>query len=625
MIKFGKIIIPLFFVLSALTIFYWGCTSSTAPDQITTPVISSVSPERGPVGIRATLSGRHFTDDKGKVLFRDTEADILSWKDTSIAFVVPSDAIPGDIQVKVYDTSSNSIYFLVENRYIDSIVPGSAVPGMEVTIYGSNLGSVQGIVAFDTLEAEIISWSNSKVVVIVPEGATSCNIELRAQGLFSNIIGFGVEDIFIARIEPSRGIPGSQVTIYGRYFGETPSRVTIENKNMEIINWSDTLITAKIPVDAITGDIYVHRGSKQSNGLQFNIEGVYITSVVPDFAPIGSEVEIHGSFYGAEEVNLFFGDIQAEILEWSNTLIRAIVPENTQSGNIYVQAHGMISNGLNFDVMLFSITSIEPENAIPGQKVEIYGYLFGQSQGTVLFNSIEAEIINWSDTLIVTRIPEEATSGNVIVQRYGENSNSYYYEISQNPTLLQRLLLTNSVEVTFRGFGISQSCERDWYGRTTCDTSSGGYMSITAKSEDWYNQYISWEDSSFSLDFELESFGYNEFWVVDLHINGFLSSSGDEIIRIYSSFSISSGTAHHSSNRGAGVNLKNIPFSQIGDLEDGIIFHAEGFEAADIYISAGYYWGSNDMDSEDRNGGTILIDPLKEGYPPEFTVRFWQK
>jgi hypothetical protein len=78
------------------------------------------------------------------------------------------------------------------------------------------------------------------------------------------------------------------------------------------------------------------------------------------------------------------------------------------------------------------ITSIEPESGTVGTIVIISGSYFGSSEGTVTFNGIEArEIISWTDTEIVTRVPPGATTGPVVVHTAeGKVSNDVIFTVT---------------------------------------------------------------------------------------------------------------------------------------------------------------------------------------------------
>ena len=91
-----------------------------------------------------------------------------------------------------------------------------------------------------------------------------------------------------------------------------------------------------------------------------------------------------------------------------------------------------------YDLVLWSmvkIASISPDSGAVDIPVTIRGSGFGYSQGTstVTFGGGVAEVAEWSDTLIVTQVPFEATSGDVVVTVGTEHSNSVYFRVT-NPS-----------------------------------------------------------------------------------------------------------------------------------------------------------------------------------------------
>jgi hypothetical protein len=71
-----------------------------------------------------------------------------------------------------------------------------------------------------------------------------------------------------------------------------------------------------------------------------------------------------------------------------------------------------------------SITSLSPSSGRAGASVTIKGSNFGAVQGTstVKFNGVAAAVVSWSATSIVTKVPEGATTGEVVVTVLGEAS-----------------------------------------------------------------------------------------------------------------------------------------------------------------------------------------------------------
>ena len=78
---------------------------------------------------------------------------------------------------------------------ISSISPPDALPGEVVTISGAYFGQAQdsSTVTFNTLNAGTInSWTDQKILVIVPEGAVTGPVFVTVSGKPSNTFSFGV-------------------------------------------------------------------------------------------------------------------------------------------------------------------------------------------------------------------------------------------------------------------------------------------------------------------------------------------------------------------------------------------------------------------------------------------------
>lgn len=101
------------------------------------------------------------------------------------------------------------------------------------------------------------------------------------------------------------------------------------------------------------------------------------------------------------------------------------------------------------------ITSIEPEHAKPGTRVAIIGKFFGEeaSGNSVQFNGKQATAISsWSDTRIEVEVPENATSGDVIVTVGDMESNGFPFIVDDDLDLYP--MLQTSVVCGTKFFGI---------------------------------------------------------------------------------------------------------------------------------------------------------------------------
>jgi len=110
------------------------------------------------------------------------------------------------------------------------------------------------------------------------------------------------------------------------------------------------------------------------------------------------------------------------ITNWTDNTITVKVPASGGSSNGAVDGSVKVvlsqpSNSVLFDVQAPHITSLSPGSGGPGQWVTINGADFGPTTGRVVFRKVGSEIdgasvtcatANWTDTRILTKLPENA-------------------------------------------------------------------------------------------------------------------------------------------------------------------------------------------------------------------------
>lgn len=76
--------------------------------------------------------------------------------------------------------------------------------------------------------------------------------------------------------------------------------------------------------------------------------------------------------------------------------------------------------------------SITPSSGTVGTRTTISGSGFGASQGdsSVTFNSVPASPMSWTATRIVVSVPDDATSGDVVVTVNGQKSNAVSFSVT---------------------------------------------------------------------------------------------------------------------------------------------------------------------------------------------------
>jgi RHS repeat-associated protein len=464
-----------------------GGVSSNTNINFTVPAprVTSVSPATGPVGTQVTVTGSGFLASRGSsnVVFGNGYAQtVSSWSDTQIVATVPSTATTGGLSVAVDGVWSNSdVMFTLPNPQITGLVPSSGPVGTQVQVNGSGFGPSQGssTITFTGVSPMITSWSDTQIVVTIPATVSTGQVKIVEGGVNSNLnINFTVPPPQVTSLSPGSGVVGTQVTINGSGFQASQgsnSRVTFNGGSAAtVVNWSDTQIVAAVPAGTATGPVRVFVNNVSSNqDVDFTLPNPQITSVSPSTGPVGTQVQVNGSGFGAAQgaSTLAFtasvsnnGPAVASIVSWSDTQIVVTVPSVGATGPVIVSEGGVPSNSnIDFTVPTPQITSITPNIGGGGNPVTITGSGFQASpgaQGKIPFYGGNATITSWSDTQIQAIVPGTAATGPVqVVASNGEGSNYINYTV---PNLMVTRLspgqgpVGTSVTITGTGFGASQ-------------------------------------------------------------------------------------------------------------------------------------------------------------------------
>ncbi len=156
------------------------------------PIIEQIAPGDAAPGTDVTITGSGFGVGGGEqdyVSFDAARADIASWADGEIVCAIP-DGLAGEVEVTVTTVVgvSEAVAYVVSGSspepgpgpgpepstgpVIESVSPPSAWIGAEATITGSGFGTggSEGFVTFGSEKAEIVSWSDTQIVCIIPAG-----------------------------------------------------------------------------------------------------------------------------------------------------------------------------------------------------------------------------------------------------------------------------------------------------------------------------------------------------------------------------------------------------------------------------------------------------------------------
>ena len=282
------------------------------------PIITSVSPSSGPVGTPVQINGTGFGSSQGStsVRFGSEFGSVApaTWSDTQISTTVPQTASGGSISVTVGNSSSNStIDFTVTVPQITSISPTSGSVGTHVTITGSGFRSAQTIGPYTSsisfsdrnsnyIGSSVVSWSDTQIVAIVPNGAVTGPVKVSGFSATSNTdVVFSMANPIITSISPSAGSIGATVQINGSGFGVDPAqrqhshvRTEQPRERRDLVGQSDRRDSSfNVQSRASSRLPRVAYQAIQTRYSRF--QPPHITSITPSSGGVGTQITVTGS------------------------------------------------------------------------------------------------------------------------------------------------------------------------------------------------------------------------------------------------------------------------------------------------------------------------------------------
>ncbi|MEZ4654969.1 MAG: IPT/TIG domain-containing protein [Candidatus Eisenbacteria bacterium] len=157
------------------------------PDKNDAPVVAAVMPDSGAVGDTVSISGTDFGDVAGSVMLGAANMTIVSWNDLLVRSIVPEGAVTGSIRLLNAGGTSNAVSFRVGSGgggghplpVISDIVPLRTVVGDTLWLNGTGFGTDPGdlrvelAAASGRVEAPILSWADTQVLVEIPQTAVA--------------------------------------------------------------------------------------------------------------------------------------------------------------------------------------------------------------------------------------------------------------------------------------------------------------------------------------------------------------------------------------------------------------------------------------------------------------------
>ncbi|MBF6150246.1 IPT/TIG domain-containing protein [Nocardia nova] len=350
------------------------------------PAITTVSPSSGPAsgGNPVVITGSGFAGPT-TVQFGATATVFTIDSATQITAIAPSGT--GTVQVTVSNaggTSNGASYTYVTVPALTSIAPttGPATGGTTVTLSGTGLSAVTGVVFGAVPATSFTIVSDTQVTAVAPAGTGTVAVKVTSATGSSNALPFTYVGVpVVISVSPNAGpvTGGTVVTLTGTgftgaigvSFGGTPATL--------FFVLSDNRILAIAPAGTGTVPVTVATAAGTSAGIAFTYLPVpTLVSISPASGPVsgGTTVTLTGTgFTGATAV--FFGILPATSFTInSDTQITAVAPPGLGTAPVTVTTAAGTSNAVGFTyvlapILLFLIPTVGPQTG--GTTVTITG------------------------------------------------------------------------------------------------------------------------------------------------------------------------------------------------------------------------------------------------------------
>jgi RHS repeat-associated protein len=361
------------------------------------PVISSASATTGPVGTQVVLSGSGFgaSQNGSQVFLSDTAASINSWGNSSITLSIPSGAASGSLVASIAASmnDSNPVPFTITSQplpsgWLDQDVgtvgsTGSATYANNVfTINGAGNNAIGSTADQFHFVYQPLSGDGTIIARVVGDNRNYGEAAVMIRATLDS--GSPMESVYYQYVSSpgSYMIPiyrttsgGSAVTPSG-YLSNVPlpywEKVARTGNNFAAywssdgVNWNQfsTLQSISMGQTVYIGLGASSKASSPTATVSFDNVSVsttalpapQITSLSATEGPVGTQVTIYGSGFGASQGTsaVLLGGIPMTVNSWSNSTIAITISSGAGSGPVIVSVAPSMNDSNPID---FTITS----------------------------------------------------------------------------------------------------------------------------------------------------------------------------------------------------------------------------------------------------------------------------
>ncbi len=461
------------------------------------PVITGISPLKGPPGTHVVITGRNFIvfngDPEFRVEFNGVRATVLFATSSGLEVIVPSDATTGPVSVFNRDgQDSTTSDFQPSPRVTDAytsldlfgnpVRPVKATAGQDLTITGFNFVDPAGRLAIFIGGARAAGFASAETQIhaTVPAAAQSGPVIVtNSAGASTN--GIVYLNPVIETFPPSAAV-GDTIDIVGRsFFGATA--FTIGGAPATFTVRSGTNIQAVVPATAVDGKLSV-----ASPGGTYITVGTFrllpqVTGFTPVGGPVGTVVMLDGTGLGGI-TSVRFGEVAAtKFTNISAVKLTAVVPQGASTAPIRVGN----AIGTNVTATPFYaapvVASFAPSSGRPGDDVVLTGANFTGATRVELGGVDVPQFTVTATNKISAKVPADAMTGSWRVTTPGgtDVSDASFTVIGPTPTVASFNPVAGppGTQVTITGQNLSTATKVEFNGVPAAFTVAGAGLLAT--------------------------------------------------------------------------------------------------------------------------------------------------
>lgn len=351
------------------------------------------------------------------------KASFIEQTSELIRIMVPEEAMEGKVTLKVSngeDVVSKTVLSFTVPITVTSFTP-EARPGANITVSGTKLTWVEGVVfGRDTVD-EFVSQSATELVFEVPMNAKTGPLVF---------VGGGVDPTFL-ETEEEFVVTLPSVTAFDPASVKHSATLTLKGANLDLVeeikfpggatvaefaSQTATEITLVVPNTAVSGALtLVATGSLVEKATEPEVSIILPAITSMNAVKHGENLTVSGTNLDMVKEVVFAGGEKASafVSKSANQLV-VRVPDKANAGNLkLVTIHGFeVSTASALNLILPVITNITSAPVDPGATVTITGTNLDMVKSVVFSGDASvSDFVSKSATQIVVRVPNSAKSG----------------------------------------------------------------------------------------------------------------------------------------------------------------------------------------------------------------------